>query len=607
MANMPSPADAPAGDPAPVEQGQPGSLEMSRLRLPALSMATYRALFAVSLIVPLILFTMVAWQTHDAVSRRIASDIFHTTDMAADHAENLLTVHKLVAERVSESLHGMSWDEIAHSEAVHAYLAHIRDEYPQVQAIWLADASGRVRNASEVLPETAVMVVQRDYFQALRKADVGTFVGQMVQAQVMKGLNFNVARRRESPTGVFDGVVIVTVFQNYFIEFWNDLAPQESALFGLIRTEGAILARRPPLNDTSTVLAPDSPLMQAMGKADEGTYRAVSTVDGIDRLIGFRRLPGFNLVVVHAIRWDALYDEWWRNTLAYAVFFGIATLALAALSLLAMRQAHREQRATAEWKQTALRLREEEAKVRTLNDVLSRHSDELEVVNKELEMFSYSVSHDLRVPLRAIHGFSEILLEEYAEKLDAEGKRLLGVVCDSATKMGQLIDDILRFARSAQLPMDLAEVDMAGQVQGVIADLRAQAGDREITFEVGALPNAAADEAMLRQVWVNLLDNAIKFTASRQPAVITVHGERIGNEIIYSVADNGIGFNMQFVGKLFGVGNRLVGTDFHGSGIGLALVKRIITRHGGRVWAEGVVGGGATFYCALPEKDGEHA
>jgi len=356
---MPSPADAPAGDPAPAEQGQPGShkawFEMPWLRLPAPSMAAYRALLAASLIVPLILFTMVAWQTHEAVSRRIAGDIFHTTDMAADHAEHLLTVHQLVAERVNESLHGMSWDEIAQSEAVHAYLMHIRDEYPQVQAIWLADASGRVRNASEALPETAVMVVDRDYFQALRKTDVGTFVGQMLRGRVTKGLNFNVSLRRESPTGVFDGVVVVSVFQNYFLEFWNDLAPQESALFGLYRNDGAVLARRPPASETSTVLEPDSPLMQALGKADEGTYHAPSSIDGIDRIFGFRRIPRFNLVVVHAIRWDALYDDWWRNTRAYAGFFGTATLALAMLSLLAMRQAHREQRATAEWKQTSAR------------------------------------------------------------------------------------------------------------------------------------------------------------------------------------------------------------------------------------------------------------
>jgi light-regulated signal transduction histidine kinase (bacteriophytochrome) len=166
--------------------------------------------------------------------------------------------------------------------------------------------------------------------------------------------------------------------------------------------------------------------------------------------------------------------------------------------------------------------------------------------------------------------------------------------------MSRLIDDILDFSRTGRLPMNVTNVDMAAQVQEVINEAQAHGADRRIRFEIGVLPNAQADASMIRRVWFNLIDNAIKFTAPKPNVVITIGGRRTEKEIIYSVVDNGIGFDRQFVGMLFGVGHRLVGVEYEGCGVGLAIVKRIVARHNGRVWADGIPNEGATFYFALP-------
>ncbi|MDD5564830.1 MAG: PAS domain S-box protein, partial [Thermoanaerobaculaceae bacterium] len=235
----------------------------------------------------------------------------------------------------------------------------------------------------------------------------------------------------------------------------------------------------------------------------------------------------------------------------------------------------------------------------------ARRTAELEAANAELEAFSYSVSHDLRAPLRSIDGFSRIVEEEYGGSLDSEGLRLLRVVRDSAHRMAQLIDDLLAFSRSARHPLQPSRIDMGALVRSTLPELVPEAARASREFTVGALPEAVGDAAMIRQVWVNLLGNAVKFTRPAARPAITVSGRVDGREVIYSVSDNGVGFDMAYAGKLFGVFQRLhPAREFEGTGVGLALVQRIVHRHGGRVWAEGAVGKGATFSFALPAPGG---
>jgi len=245
--------------------------------------------------------------------------------------------------------------------------------------------------------------------------------------------------------------------------------------------------------------------------------------------------------------------------------------------------------------------RNTEKELEKLNRNLKQRTIELETVNKELEAFSYSVSHDLKAPLRSVDGFAKMLEEDYAGKLDDEGKRLLNVIRESAKDMGQLISDLLEFSRMSRREIHKTEIDMEDLIREIYSQLTGGLDKRIIKIEIDSLPKTFGDTAMIREVVSNLLSNAIKFTGTRKEAMIKVKGGIGEGEVIYSFKDNGVGFNMEYKEKLFCVFQRLhTVTEFEGTGIGLALVQRIVQRHGGRVWAEGKLGEGAEFSFSLP-------
>jgi PAS domain S-box-containing protein len=249
-----------------------------------------------------------------------------------------------------------------------------------------------------------------------------------------------------------------------------------------------------------------------------------------------------------------------------------------------------------------------EAEIRRLNQGLEQRvadrTAELEVVNKDLESFAYSVSHDLRAPLRAIGGYGRILIEDHAAQLDVEGIRRLNIVCSEAGRMGQLLDGLLAFSRLGRQAIALHAVDLRALAQEVCNDCLAEIQDRRIEFRLLPLPPAQGDQILLRQVLVNLVSNAVKYTRPRDPAQIEIGGRVAAGEQVYWVKDNGVGFEMENVQKLFGVFQRLhTQAEFEGTGVGLAIVKRIVHRHGGRVWAEAAVDQGATVFFTLPLRE----
>ena len=276
--------------------------------------------------------------------------------------------------------------------------------------------------------------------------------------------------------------------------------------------------------------------------------------------------------------------------------FAVDTIAIAQEVATQLAIALRHSDLLARVKQHATEL---EARVAQRTRALEKANDQLASMNRELESFSYSVSHDLRAPLRAIDGYARMLEQESGERMGAEGRRLLGVVRSSSHRMGRLIDDLLEFSRLGQVEPARCALDMAALAREAAAELGADFPGTAV--RIGELPPAFGDRGLLKQVWVNLLGNALKYSARAASPEVEVGGRMDGRSAEYWVRDNGVGFDMRYVGKLFAVFQRLHRQDeFPGTGVGLAIVQRIVVRHGGRVWAEGTPGAGACFRFALP-------
>ena len=254
-----------------------------------------------------------------------------------------------------------------------------------------------------------------------------------------------------------------------------------------------------------------------------------------------------------------------------------------------------------------------EASLKTLNETLEEkvkeRTSQLEISNQELESFSYSVSHDLRAPLRHVHGFVELLSNHLQGNMDDKSEHYLKVISSASKDMGQLIDDLLSFSRMGKNQIENSKVDLNIIIKDIITALQPDMKDREVHWNISELPTVKGDVNMIRLVFVNLISNALKFTRLKSPAMIEIGSEldtEIKNHVIIYIKDNGAGFDMQYKEKLFCVFQRLHShRDYEGTGIGLANVKRIIQRHGGRVWADGVTGEGAVFYVTLPKYKGE--
>ncbi len=246
------------------------------------------------------------------------------------------------------------------------------------------------------------------------------------------------------------------------------------------------------------------------------------------------------------------------------------------------------------------RVKEEGAIKAGLENRVAERTAQLETANRELEAFSYSIAHDLRAPLRAIDGFSRILVDEFSAALPAEGQRQLAVVRSNAQKMGRLIDDLLAFVQLTRQPLRRSAVDMRSLVRTCLDELSEERQSRAVEVTVAELPDAQADAALVKRVWLNLISNALKYTRKRPDASVRIGSRPEAAEVAYYVSDNGVGFDMEYVDKLFGVFQRLHRSeDYEGTGVGLAIVAHIVQRHGGRVWTHAEPGRGATFYFTL--------
>src|SRR5258706_2386015 len=256
-----------------------------------------------------------------------------------------------------------------------------------------------------------------------------------------------------------------------------------------------------------------------------------------------------------------------------------------------------------------IQIQEQNSEITSFNQNLEQkvieRTREIEIANKELEAFSYSVSHDLRAPLRSIHGYMNIFHEEYSDKFDDEARRLINIIVKNAKKMGQLIDDLLAFSRLGRKELAKQTISMKDMVRHVWEEQEQLAGDRHIELILKEIPETYVDTATIRQLWVNLVSNAMKYTRHKEKAIVEIGSEEKEDKLTYYIKDNGAGFDMRYYDKLFGVFQRLhTDKEFEGTGVGLAIVQRIIAKHGGVIWAEARPNEGATFFFSLSKSPG---
>jgi PAS domain S-box-containing protein len=318
---------------------------------------TFRLLIASAIIIPTILFFFTIWQDYNSILAANNIELVRTSRTFKQHAMNVFETHELIADRINERLKGMAWDDIARSGELQPFLRAIVKQYPQAQAIWLADASGRVRAGSESLPAGSVSVADRDYFLGLSRHDSGIYIGHVVKPRVIKNLNFNIACRRWNPAGTFDGVIIVTVFPEYFSNFWSKVTSRQDCAVALLRADGAVLARMPRLDPEHLLLPAGSVQMKELRKADQGTFTTVAVNDGVERTYAFTKLDKYNAYVLYGANLQSALRSWLRHVLYYGGLFGIAMATLLWFSLAASRFSQREQAAREALQESEERLR----------------------------------------------------------------------------------------------------------------------------------------------------------------------------------------------------------------------------------------------------------
>jgi signal transduction histidine kinase len=515
---------------------------------------------------------------------------------------------------------------------------------PDYHNFGLIESNGQVFASGVMPPDGTRSLADRAYFQrtqAGRGFSIGNFQAGRLTEKRSLSFGFPVVNR----AGDMNRVIFASLKVERLNEAIQGVALPEAGVATVFDSGGNILARFPDDGGWIGKTVSDTQLVREVLRAGDGVIHSVG-LDGVKRVYAVTSIAddiSDQLYVTVGIPTEVLFANA-NRALRRNVLIMIATIAVALFiaSFFAQRTliqpvsdlsaaAHQlasgdlsarshiagstlEIRKLSEaFDSMAVNLQERETEVRKAHDEISRINSQLEqrvsdrtaeltAVNQELEAFSYSVSHDLRAPLRHMDGFAELLKRNHHERLDDKGRRHLQVISDAARKMGTLIDDLLVFSKMGRQQMLKTKVEMNALVRECQSQLEPDAANRRIEWEIARLPEVDGDAALLRQVWLNLGSNAIKYTRTRETARITIGFEENPLEYSFFVRDNGVGFDMRYADKLFGVFQRLHRDDeFEGTGIGLANVRRIIARHGGKTWAESISGEGSTFHFTLPK------
>jgi signal transduction histidine kinase len=527
--------------------------------------------------------------TQSALARRGAVSFLAAT-VLTEKFDRLLDIGVALATRVRfrQLVERGRWEEAI------AILATVSRDFPFIDHISLDDLGGTQRADLPPDPQAhGQSFAHRDWHQSVVRTG-RPYVSRLYRRGSAPQRNvFVAAIPIKSDAGAMIAMLVLQVRSDLFFE-WTRGVDVDPGGFVFVVDQRGFLAYRPdrPLQAELSDYSRAPPVQRVLqGKRGVEILPDPETHD--ERVVAYQPIGahGWGVVLsepaasVFALRNDQL--NWMVFT------YLLSLVSLGALAYFASRIAvHRRQIEQAGETHAELERRVRERTV------------ELERANRELEGFSYSVSHDLRAPVRAIEGFARILEEEAADKLDPQARKYLGMVRDNGRRMGVLIESLLEFSRLGRRALNLGDTDMGELARDVFEELSGGMPSNP-EFTLAAMPRARCDRALIRQVWTNLISNAIKFTGKTPAPRIEVGGSVGNGESTYYVRDNGAGFDMRYYEKMFGVFQRLHGEhEFAGTGVGLALVQRIVERHGGRVWAEGKVGEGATFWFSLPARRG---
>lgn len=530
--------------------------------------------------------TAVALSRREAVAHLAAVTLAEKFGRAMDVAISLSTrvrFQNLVAEG--------KWVEAIE------YLYDVPRNLLQIERLFLADTDGTLKADAPALPGArGVNFSHREWFQGVRH-DWHPYVSPVYTRTTAPRLNvFAVAVPIKNAEGVVTGILVLQIRVESLLAWIEavDVGPQ--GFLYIVDSKGQLAFHSRDRNRKEIADLSKTPVVEKLRRAGRGAETRFDPAEDEDAIVAYATVPKYSWGVitqqpVRAAPVLAARDDQLRSLL---MGYGLILLLGAVTILLTSRIATQRQRA------------EDDRRMKIeLEQRVTERTVQLDAANKELEAFSYSVSHDLRAPLRSVDGFSQALLEDYAGKLDDAGKDYLQRVRGATVRMGELIDDLLQLSRVARTEIHREPVDLSVLADSVVADLQRAEPQRQVAIAIQPGLRAEGDPKLLRIALVNLLSNAWKFTSRQATARIELGIQDTGNEDSFYIRDNGVGFDMAYGHKLFGAFQRLhTPSEFPGTGIGLAIVQRIVHRHGGYVWAESTVGKGATFYFALPSQHG---
>jgi signal transduction histidine kinase len=476
--------------------------------------------------------------------------------------------------RLREAVSTGKWDEAV------AILRSVPKDFRDIERILLTDPRGTLlADTSDLSDVRGRNFAFQDWYQGVSKNWDPYLSDVYLKAAEPRYSVISLAIPVKAGNKKVVGILVLEVRVNVLLEWTKRIEVGPSGFLYVVDRMGQLAAHPKFPPEWGIVDFSNVPVVQKVLRGERGVDILFNPIEKEERLSAYEPLPGYGWGVIAQQPTDAAFavrDSNLRRTLiAYSLFCLLSGfLAYLILHAIVVR-------------------RRSELETRRLNV-------QLEAANRELETFSYSVSHDLRAPLRGIDGFSQALLEDYADKVDGQGKDYLRRVREASQHMAQLIDDLLNLSRVSREEIQRDEVDLSAMARTIAAELRKSQPERRVEFVIANGLVANADERLLRVAMENLLENAWKFTSKHTQAIIEIGAAQMDGEQVFYVRDNGAGFDMAYADKLFGAFQRLHGrTEFPGSGIGLASVQRIVHRHGGRTWAEGEVGKGATFYFTL--------